>query len=891
MDASRLTPKPLDGEKKQRAVKDAKDMAESVRRICERNNIKTPPYDFVELIGKGTSGRVYKAKDLITGQLVAIKIMNTDDIDYAQAAADKDATIQDFRKEITALQQLKDSNARNINVIKEAFDLQEQLWIVSEYCTGGSVRTLMRASPTTHPGLEEQYIIPIARELALAVKGVHDTQRIHRDIKCTNVYITEEGEIQLGDFGIVGVTDSPESKRRTVVGTPHWMSRELLTQSEDGEGYGKEVDIWSYGCTVYEMATGNPPNATIRQGNLHTVLTKAPRLEGGDYSQELRDFIAFCLDTDPQARPTADAVLKHSYLANTSKRFPAKSLVELIHRYKAWEYGGGVRASLFMPGGAPAPAGEEERNLTDDGDFDDWNFSTSDGFNEDFEKRYSQMFAGDGAHSLRIDTSTGADLPPILTRDLTPLEKAHREMSASRGERSLGRLWDPQAAPYELHTPIDNDRSVSDLPLRDFPTGQTRESVIDLDAGMESGVPSFNFDFADQTIKPGRLPSFSQDEEEEDDYQYSRPEEDQTKRATMEWTFPTISRATIETAKRATMDWKFPAAEPAEPKEPDLGMNLPTIGEAGELPPGFRPQLKHTATVPLGQFRDFIHAAPTAPAMSGSPTRDSIVSMIDLDLGSADSIEMRRPGTASSNADSIMTDMTSNNPFFLEEDPQQREIDRNRFSSHKQYHSEGGQFKRSSARSIPLHSRGNSLSSTESDAHRQYLESEGIPAYDYGYDSLSDPQQRVNGNHSFDSIRSSTITNYHHNSGYNDIRSWTDSLEDEDVVADPHPRMNGHRYPRSHQQSSMSSVSILEPDEIEYPRILAPHPGALMEDAKMETVIDELNRMLEDFGEALKVTSRAIQQRADVYIEDGDDAMGSGNDGSGGLTTGEDDTF
>ena len=901
MDTTRLTPQSHDGAKRIRATKDAKDMAVNVRHICERNNVPAPPYEFIELIGKGTSGRVYKCKDLNSGHLVAIKIMNTDDIDYSQPAEGKDDTIRDFRKEVTTLQQLRDSNAKNINVLKEAFDLQEQLWIVSEYCTGGSVRTLLRCCSASHPGLEEEYLIPIARELAVAVKGVHDNQVIHRDIKCTNVYVTEEGDIQLGDFGIVGVMESPGSKRRTVVGTPHWMSREVLALNDAGinsaEGYGKEVDIWSYGITVYEMATGNPPNTNIRQEHLKE-LSNAPRLEGGDYSQDLRDFIAFCLNKNPQERPTIDAVLKHPYLAGTARKYPTKALVELIHKYKAWEFGGGVRASLFMAGGAPPPTGQNHEGAIDDSDFDDWNFSTSDGFNEDWEQRYGQDFTTNASHDLRIDTSTGNNLPPLITNNLTPFERRHQEMSANRGERSLGRLWDPRSAPYELHTPIDDPRPVSDLPLRSFTTGQTRESVIDLDAGMDGDVPTFNFDFGDQTLKPRRTSNFDHDEEEEEHDEedeedgFLRAGDDQEKRATMDWTFPTTNNASVDTAKRATMDWKFPQAEPKEPEVPDLKMSLPSDGDGGELPPGFRPRLMHTATEPLGQFQDFIHTCTTraAPALSGSPNRDSMASTIDLDLGMpdmSDMLEMRRPSTASSTAESIMTDMTSGNPFFLEEDPLQRELDRNRYSSHKQYLSEGGQIRRSSGQSIRMHTRGSSMSSMESDIDRQLSTAEDTLGYPYNYSAAGDPTIQINGNMSFDGFDLSKLPTFDDNSGFAEVRSWTDGL-DEMTPHLPLGGMNGRQHARSRQPSS---DSIIDPDEIEFPHIMAPHANALLEDADPQFVMSELNRLLEDFGEGLKATSRAIQQRAEVYIDDDEVDMESGTDGSGGPTGDEDETF
>lgn len=93
-----------------------------------------------------------------------------------------DENIQSLMKEISILQQLKDSQAKNVNIILEAFVFHSSFWIVSEYCPGGSVSTLMRASRT--PGLEEHFIVPIAREMAIALKHVHDAGIIHRDVKC-----------------------------------------------------------------------------------------------------------------------------------------------------------------------------------------------------------------------------------------------------------------------------------------------------------------------------------------------------------------------------------------------------------------------------------------------------------------------------------------------------------------------------------------------------------------------------------------------------------------------------------------------------------------------------------------------------------------------------------
>lgn len=905
MDFSRLAPESLESDKKQKAIKDARDMAQLVLRNCERSKTAVPPYDFLELIGKGGSAVVYKCKDRRNGDLVAIKILFTDEIDYAAGRLDRDDTIRDFRKEVSILRQLKDSNAKNVNMIHEAFDLQDQLWIVSDYCTGGSVRTLMRAQPPSRPGLEDQYIVPIARELALAIKGVHDIGIIHRDIKCTNVYVTEEGDIQLGDFGIVGILDDGDTKRRTIIGTPHYMPLEMarsITQpgNQAREGYGREIDIWSFGCSVYEMATGLPPNARTQPHHLGEALSKAPRLEGGNYSQELRDFVAFCLNNDPQERPTAEQVLRHPYISNTQKRHPTKSLVKLIHQYKSWEYGGGWRQSLFYTGGAPSVATVAGNAAQDEEeDADDWNFSTSDGFNEAFGRRYSQMVALQDSNESRVEPPSTTTLPPIITEGLTPLERLRQEhkersaeISASRGEQSLGRLWDPESEPYDPNTPIDDPmpmaspRRISDLPLREqAEKAPTREStiMIDLDSaeGMDIAVPSFNFDFGDApTIKAKKSSQPTPGDEEDENYQYEQSEEDRDRRATLDWTFPV--------QKRATMDWSFPKNEPKEPQETDASMILPSAGDGGELPPGFRPKLKHTATEPIGQFRDFIHAAqPLAPA-SGSPIRDSISSMIDLDLGLADPADIVRPSTATSATGSTMTDMTSGNPFDLEEDPEQNEIDRDRFSYHKQWQSEGGQVKRSSRRSIPMHTRGSSLTSTDSDLDRPATSDDDVFRYQYRRKVPETMRSQINGTLPLDTIDMNQWPDFGPHSGYDEPRSYADEIEDRIRERKTGiPRTQGHSYNTS---SDLSTTGTIARDEVSFPRLTAPHPAALLETSNPLVVSAELDRLLDDFGESLIVTSRALQQHTGNYDDEEDAESQSGLDSSA-ARTGDEEGF
>lgn len=105
-----------------------------------------PPYEFEELIGKGAYGRVYKGRQLPSRDLVAIKVMDIDTLDYKMHRDLKDESIKDFIHEIKAMNQAKEAGAKNINMLIEAISIHSQLWVVCEYCPGGSVKTLVSSS-------------------------------------------------------------------------------------------------------------------------------------------------------------------------------------------------------------------------------------------------------------------------------------------------------------------------------------------------------------------------------------------------------------------------------------------------------------------------------------------------------------------------------------------------------------------------------------------------------------------------------------------------------------------------------------------------------------------------------------------------------------------------
>jgi len=255
-----------------------------------------------DTIGTGSFGSVFIGLNNMTGELLAVKEVAVN----VEAHKMKEA-VEQLECEVKLLGTLNHPNiVKYVGTLREA----KRLYIFLEYVPGGSIASLIqRFGP-----LVESVIRVYTRQILKGLAYLHASRTVHRDIKGANLLVEKNGRIKLADFGMAKQMVEHMSFTRSFKGSAFWMAPEVIRQ----RGHGVAADIWSVGCTVLEMATGQPPwsQCSTQVQAIFKIASSAelPTIPE-TLSPQAAEFILLCLQRDPTARPTADDLLNHPFVA------------------------------------------------------------------------------------------------------------------------------------------------------------------------------------------------------------------------------------------------------------------------------------------------------------------------------------------------------------------------------------------------------------------------------------------------------------------------------------------------------------------------------------------------------------------------------------------------
>ncbi|KAG8524442.1 Mitogen-activated protein kinase kinase kinase kinase 1, partial [Galemys pyrenaicus] len=242
-------------------------------------------YDLLQRLGGGTYGEVFKARDKVTGDVVALKMVKME----------PDDDVSTLQKEILIL---KTCRHANIVAYHGSYLWLQKLWICMEFCGAGSLQDIYQVTGA----LTELQIGYVCREVLQGLAYLHSQKKIHRDIKVAlggaNILINDAGEVRLADFGISAQIGATLARRLSFIGTPYWMAPEVAAVALKG-GYSELCDIWSLGITAIELAELQPPLFDV-----HPLRSAA-----------FHNFVKVTLTKSPKKRPGATKMLSHQLVS------------------------------------------------------------------------------------------------------------------------------------------------------------------------------------------------------------------------------------------------------------------------------------------------------------------------------------------------------------------------------------------------------------------------------------------------------------------------------------------------------------------------------------------------------------------------------------------------
>ncbi|XP_021075300.1 serine/threonine-protein kinase Nek5 isoform X2 [Mus pahari] len=252
-------------------------------------------FDLIKIIGEGTFGKVYLAKDKSESIHCVIKEISL--------TKEKEAS----KNEVILLARMKHPY---IVTFFSSFQENSRLFIVMEYCDGGDL--MQRIQRQQGVLFSEDQILSWFVQISLGLKHIHDRKILHRDIKSQNIFLSKNGMVaKLGDFGTARSLNNSMELAQTCAGTPYYLSPEIC----QNRPYNNKTDIWSLGCVLYELCTLKHP---FESDNFHHLVLKICQGHVAPvpphFSRDLQSLIPQLFRVSPRDRPSITSLLRRPFL-------------------------------------------------------------------------------------------------------------------------------------------------------------------------------------------------------------------------------------------------------------------------------------------------------------------------------------------------------------------------------------------------------------------------------------------------------------------------------------------------------------------------------------------------------------------------------------------------
>uniref|UniRef100_A0A9R1SN70 Serine/threonine-protein kinase PLK n=2 Tax=Cyprinus carpio TaxID=7962 RepID=A0A9R1SN70_CYPCA len=248
-----------------------------------------------KVLGKGGFAKCYEMTDLSSSKVYAAKII-------PHSRVSKPHQREKINREIDLHRTL---SHKHIVHFYHHFEDKDNIYILLEYCSRRSLAHILKARKVlTEP--EVRYYL---KQTVSALKYLHDLEILHRDLKLGNLFVNDSMELKVGDFGLAAKLEPVSNRRKTICGTPNYLSPEVLNK----QGHGWESDVWALGCVMYTMLLGKPPFETTNLKETYRCIREAHYTIPASLSLPAKQLISGMLAQNPVDRPHLDDIIRHEF--------------------------------------------------------------------------------------------------------------------------------------------------------------------------------------------------------------------------------------------------------------------------------------------------------------------------------------------------------------------------------------------------------------------------------------------------------------------------------------------------------------------------------------------------------------------------------------------------